>query len=124
MKLLLLVDDQPVDAVGWILAVEGFDVRQTSSGRETFGLVRLLKPAAVILDVALPDMDGISVARLLREHWPTLPIVFTTGHEEDYAGLQAALADGPTRLLQKPYKVDTLIATLRAMTTEAQTRPA
>ena len=119
---LLLVDDDPLAAHGLALAHsdEGFRIKIAHNGREVFGLVRLLEPALVILDVTLPDMDGVAVATLLRRHWIDLPIVFTTGHDE-YEGL-APLLGPSTRLLQKPFELVALLALIRELTSREDAR--
>lgn len=110
---ILLVEDNATLAEGvrWILHTEGCDVTVVHSGREVIGMIGYIRPEAVVLDVSLPDVDGITVGDAIRRAWPQLPIIFTTGHG-DYPGLRNALLSPHTAMLQKPYEIQALIGAL------------
>ena len=59
------------------------------------------RPALLVSDVAMPGMDGVSLARVLRRRWPDLPVVLVSGYAE--AALQADLAGEGFHFLAKPY---------------------
>ena len=101
---ILLVDDNQAASTGivWLLVDEGFEVDVLDCGRGVYGMVAASRPDALILDVGLPDVDGVTVADNVHRTWPDLPIILTTGHA-DYPGLKRALATPGTSLLRKPY---------------------
>jgi two-component system phosphate regulon response regulator PhoB len=95
-----------------LLEDEGFDVLPGTTGRATLGLARAARPDAIILDLSLPDMDGIDVARELRadERTRHIPIILLTGRnvaESDVAGL------GLDGVLCKPCRAEVLLERLR-----------
>ncbi|MEA2328474.1 MAG: hypothetical protein QOE68_3433, partial [Thermoanaerobaculia bacterium] len=76
------------------------------------------RPDAVILDLTLPDIDGTEVFRRVRERWPKLPVVFSTGHGGEVE-LGYALDSGRVALLRKPYDIQELLAALRQVNAAA-----
>ena len=113
---LLLVEDDPVVAVGltWGLTHDGHRIVHSHLARPVIGLIHHHKPDAVIIDVSLPDLDGITLGRLIRHSWPQLPILFATGHD-DYEGLAEATSNPWTACLRKPFSIEELEKTLRAL---------
>ena len=111
---ILLVDDNEVvgRTVTWALSQEGFETAFISLGRRVPGMIAHFKPDALVLDVNLPDLNGVLVARLVREDWPDLPIIFATG------SIEPAELDLPARteFLLKPYSIDALIDAIRHLT--------
>ncbi|HLJ75126.1 MAG TPA: response regulator [Thermoanaerobaculia bacterium] len=81
-----------------------YDVDVVAVGREVPGRIREFRPHVLVLDVVLPHLHGIHVAELLREDWPHLPIVFTTGDFDHRSTLPSM-----TEYLEKPYSPETLI---------------
>jgi two-component system OmpR family response regulator len=77
----LVVDDEPsiVDAVATSLRYEGFTVNEATTGRLALTLAREDAHDLVILDMRLPDLDGIEVTRRLRADGVSVPIIFLTG---------------------------------------------
>ena len=113
MNLLLVEDDEAASmGVTWALNAEGHRVKTLHTGRPVFGMIAHMHPDAIILDVSLPDLDGVTVAKLVRGTYPYIPIVFTTGHGTEYPGLAEGAAVPRTALLQKPYEIATLIQTI------------
>jgi len=83
---LLIVDDHPLtrDALATLLAANGFDVvGQASSGAEAVKLAAELRPDLVVLDLTMPDMDGLEALPRLREAVPGAEIVVLTASEDD-----------------------------------------
>ena len=68
------------------------------------------RPAGLISDVAMPGMDGVALARLLRRRWPDLPVVLVSGYAE--AALPADLTEEGYHFLAKPYAPTQLLETL------------
>jgi two-component system cell cycle sensor histidine kinase/response regulator CckA len=110
---LVLVEDDPHVAAGLmaLLEIEGIEMSLASLGRDAVGQIEKFKPDAVILDVGLPDIDGVTVFAEISARWPELPVVFSTGHgDEDL--LEAALRRPHVGYLLKPYGVDELLEVL------------
>jgi two-component system cell cycle sensor histidine kinase/response regulator CckA len=110
---LLLVEDDPHVAVGLmaLLEIEGIEVSLVTLGRDAVGEIERFAPDAVILDVGLPDIDGVTVSRQIAERWPDLPVVFSTGHGDENL-LEEALRRPHVGYLLKPYGVEELLEVL------------
>lgn len=82
MKTILVVDDNPLHQL-WVkeeLSHEGYHVITTSSGREALSLAREDKPDLVVLDIRIPDMDGLYLLARFTGSYPRLPVVIHTGY--------------------------------------------
>jgi two-component system, OmpR family, KDP operon response regulator KdpE len=110
----LIVDDE--DSIRKFLRVtlssQNYNVIEASCGSEALAKAGLEKPDVIILDLGLPDIDGVQVTRLLRE-WSRSPIVILSvrGSENDKI---AALDAGADDYLTKPFGVGELLARIRA----------
>jgi two-component system KDP operon response regulator KdpE len=110
----LVIDDE--EAILRFLRValssQGYTVIEQRTGREGISSVATAKPDVVILDLGLPDIDGVEVTRLLRE-WTRIPIIILSvrGSESDKI---AALDAGADDYLTKPFGMGELLARLRA----------
>jgi len=80
---ILVVDDEPsiVDAVGMSLRHEGFEVDEAGTGRAARAAVEEHPPDLIILDVMLPDFDGLEVTRRLRARGVHTPMLFLTASD-------------------------------------------
>ncbi|HEX2357729.1 MAG TPA: response regulator transcription factor [Micromonosporaceae bacterium] len=112
----LVVDDEPTlsELLSMALRYEGWQVRTAGDGTSAVRLARQFKPDAVVLDVMLPDVDGLEVLRRLRGHAPNVPVLFLTARdavEDRVAGLTAGGDDYVT----KPFSLEELVARLRAL---------
>jgi two-component system response regulator MprA len=118
---LLLVDDDPrvQSAVGRRLGFEGFSVDLASSGPEALDLAASTAPNLVILDVMLPEMDGLEVARRLRQ-MSDVPILMLTARDA-VADRVAGLRSGADDYLVKPFAFEELLARIEALL--RRTRP-
>ncbi|MFP5414256.1 MAG: response regulator [Gammaproteobacteria bacterium] len=115
MRLLLVEDDRSL-AAGLSLALrnKGFAVNHVARGDHALLAVRTDPPDLMILDLGLPDMDGLDVLRQLRSTNRTLPVLILTARDttsEKIAGLDLGADD----YLAKPFDIDELDARLRAM---------
>ena len=109
---LLLVEDDDTIAVtlARALASEGYDVERVSTGQEA--LRRYLDADLVLLDLGLPDVDGLDVCRRIRNVDPVLPIVMLTARRDEIdvvVGLEAGALD----YVVKPFRLAELLARLR-----------
>lgn len=115
-RTVLVVDDEPsiVDAISTALGYEGFEVSQAFSGREALAAVARTMPDLVILDVMLPDVDGLEVCRRLRSDGYDMPIMFLSSRsvvEDRVAGLKSGADDYVT----KPFSLVEVVARAHTM---------
>jgi two-component system OmpR family response regulator len=113
---ILVVDDEPsiTDAVATALRYEGFDVREASTGRSALDAAVDFRPDLIVLDVLLPDLDGVAItARLRRDAQPVAVLLLTArdATEDKVAGLTAGADD----YLTKPFNLGELIARIHAI---------
>jgi len=112
----LVVDDETslCELLSMALRYEGWDVRAAQDGASAVAAAREFRPDAVVLDVMLPDMDGLEVLRRLRADSPLVPVVFLTARdavEDRIAGLTAGGDDYVT----KPFSLEEVAARLRGL---------
>ena len=96
------------------LRYEGFDVRAAHTGTKAVSAAKEFRPDAVVLDIMLPDFDGLEVLRRMRATEPDVPVVFLTARdavEDRIAGLTAGGDDYVT----KPFSLEELVARLRGL---------
>jgi DNA-binding response OmpR family regulator len=112
---LLLVEDDPRISQPLIrlLSNEGFDVTHLDVGGAVTSVVRSATPDLVLLDLSLPDTDGLDVCRALRETWPTLPIIMLTARSDE-VDIVVGLGAGADDYVVKPFRVGELVARIRA----------
>jgi two-component system OmpR family response regulator len=112
----LVVDDEPsiVDAVATSLRYEGFTVEEAVDGRSALARAQERTPDLIVLDVMLPDLDGIEVARRLRADRIGVPILFLTARDsvEDRV---AGLTVGGDDYVTKPFALAEVIARVHAI---------
>jgi two-component system, OmpR family, KDP operon response regulator KdpE len=110
----LVVDDEPqiVRALKVVLREAGFEAQPAETGAEALDLAAVRPPEAAIVDLVLPDIDGIAVTRTLRE-WSDMPIlVLSAVGEEDQK--VSALEAGADDYITKPFGTRELVARLNA----------
>jgi two-component system OmpR family response regulator len=110
------VDDEPMHAeqVTNALRDEGWEVRSAENGFTAVTVAREFQPDVVVLDVMLPDLNGLDVLRRLREFSPNVPVLFLTAKdavEDRIAGLTAGGDDYVT----KPFSLEEVVLRLRAL---------
>jgi len=113
---ILVVDDEPsiVDAVGTALRYEGFDVQDAATGRDALASVTRAEPDLIVLDWMLPDLDGIEVARRLRERGYKSAILFLTA-KDAVENKVDALRGGGDDYVTKPFSLAELVARVQAV---------
>ncbi|MGV9898320.1 response regulator transcription factor [Streptomyces tendae] len=112
----LVVDDEPdlAEVVTGALRYEGWDVRAAASADAAVREARAFRPDAVVLDIMLPDRDGLSVLRDLRAEQPHVCVLFLTARdaiEDRITGITAGGDDYVT----KPFSLGELVARLRGL---------
>ena len=113
---ILAVDDEQMltDLLAMALRMEGWEVRTASSGLEALQVARDFEPDALVLDIMMPDLDGMSVLRRLRESGNLVPVLFLTA--KDAVGDRiAGLTAGGDDYVTKPFSLEEVIARLRAI---------
>jgi DNA-binding response OmpR family regulator len=119
--LVLVVEDDPAiaDLVQRYLLREGFGVHVEKDGTAALAAVRRLRPAAVVLDVGLPGMDGIEVCRTLRAEGDWTPILFVTARDDEVDRV-VGLEIGGDDYVTKPFSPRELVARVRTVLRRGQ----
>ncbi|MFN4121842.1 MAG: response regulator transcription factor [Flavobacteriales bacterium] len=116
-KILLVDDEQDIlEFISYNLQKEGFEVFSSSNGREAIKIAQREKPHLIILDVMMPDLDGIETCRVIRET-PELKntlIAFLTARSEDYSQI-AGFDAGADDYINKPIKPRVLVSRVKAL---------
>lgn len=115
---ILLVDDEPdiLEFISYNLVKEGFEVFTSNNGKEAIKLAQKERPDLIILDVMMPDLDGIETCRVIRET-PELKdvlIAFLTARNEDYSQI-AGFDAGADDYINKPIKPRVLVSRVKAL---------
>jgi two-component system response regulator MprA len=120
MRLLVVEDDTGLrDVLRRALSLAGYEVRLSGDGAEALAQVSRSVPDAVVLDVGLPDIDGLEVCRMLRREGNRVPVLMLTARDavsDRIDGLDAGADD----YLVKPFDIDELKARLRALLRRAR----
>ncbi|MGB3374107.1 MAG: response regulator transcription factor [Microbacterium sp.] len=113
---ILAVDDEPMltDLLAMALRMEGWEVRTAGSGLEALQVAHDFEPDALVLDVMMPDLDGMGVLRRLREAGNLVPVVFLTA-KDSLGDRIAGLTAGGDDYVTKPFSLEEVIARLRAV---------
>ncbi len=119
MTKILVVDDEPqiLRALAINLRARSFDVVTAASGTEALLLATRQQPDLIVLDLGLPDLDGVEVIQGIRG-WSTAPIVVLSGRTESADKIEA-LDAGADDFVTKPFAVDELLARMRAVSRRA-----
>jgi two-component system, OmpR family, KDP operon response regulator KdpE len=111
-KVLVVDDEAPIlHTMDLNLRARGYEVQLASTGTQALALAARRHPDAVILDLGLPDMDGVEVIRALRV-WTSVPIIILSARTAE-AQKVAALDAGANDYVTKPFGIDELMARLR-----------
>ena len=115
---ILLVDDEPdiLEIVGYNLSSEGYNVITASDGKEAVKLAKKRKPQLIILDVMMPEMDGIEACEIIRNTQKikhTL-ITFLSARGEDYSQI-AGFNAGADDYITKPIKPKILLSKVKSL---------
>ncbi|MDR6175159.1 two-component system OmpR family response regulator [Nocardioides zeae] len=121
----LVVDDEVnlAELVAMALRYEGFETRMAHAGTKAVAAAKEFGPDVVVLDMMLPDFDGLEVLRRMRVGDPHVPVLFLTARdavEDRVAGLTAGGDDYVT----KPFSLEEVVARLRALLRRAGARAA
>ena len=114
MTLILLVDDEPLitDSLSYSLQREGFEVKAVATGMEALRAVEESRPDLVVLDLMLPDINGLEVCKRLRVN-SSIPVIMLTARSEEIDRV-LGLEVGADDYLAKPFSFRELLARIHA----------
>ncbi len=119
-RILIADDDRAIrEALSRALTLEGYEVVQAPDGAQALSLIESTRPDVAVLDVMMPNVDGLMVCRVLRAERNRLPVLMLTARTETpdrVAGLDAGADD----YLAKPFDLDELLARIRALLRRAR----
>ena len=112
----LVVDDEPslTDLLRMALRYEGWEVRTAADGASAVKVAREFKPHAAVLDIMLPDTDGLTLLHRIRADDETLPVLFLTARDA-LADRLAGLTAGGDDYVTKPFSLEEVIARVRGL---------
>ena len=112
----VVVDDEAMlsDLLRMALRYEGWDVKTAAEGRTAIQLIREFQPDVVVLDVMLPDIDGLQVLKRLRDDGQDTPILFLTA-KDDTEDKITGLTVGGDDYVTKPFSLDEIVARIKAI---------
>jgi two-component system, OmpR family, response regulator MprA len=115
MKILVVDDERAVrESLERALRLEGYDVELAADGAEALGTLSEHQPDAVLLDLMMPNIDGIEVCRRLRSRGDRTPLLMLTARDA-VSDRVTALDAGADDYVVKPFALDELMARLRAL---------
>lgn len=112
----LVVDDEQMltDLLSMALRMEGWEVRAAASGFDALQAAREFDPDALVLDVMMPDLDGMAVLQRLRQAGNDVPVLFLTA-KDAVADRIAGLTAGGDDYVTKPFSLEEVVARLRGL---------
>lgn len=113
---ILIVEDEPgiADTLRYALATDGFEPHWFATGEDALRGCAALGPALVLLDIGLPDVNGLEVFKRLRERHPELPVVFLTARNDEIDRV-VGLELGADDYVAKPFSPRELVARVRTV---------
>lgn len=121
---ILVVEDEPITCkiIVSILSDAGYIIRTAANGRECLESLKQLQPDVILMDIMMPEMDGLETCRRIKAdtELDNIPVVFVTGSTDDHT-LEAAFNAGGRDYIRKPINRIELLARLRLMRDLQQT---
>jgi DNA-binding NtrC family response regulator len=113
MKNILIIDDEEIVRMSCerALQVEGFHTGVASGGREGLDMLKKEPYDLVLLDLKMPDMDGMEVLGKIRSSWPDIKVIMISGYSTVDTAVKA-LRSGAVNFIQKPFAPDTLFSAI------------
>jgi two-component system alkaline phosphatase synthesis response regulator PhoP len=117
-KKILIVDDEPdiLEFLQYNLRKEGYTVVAAADGRQAIEVAEREKPDLILLDIMMPELDGVETCRVLRskKEFETTPVAFLTARDEDFSQI-TALDVGGDDYITKPIKPRVLVSRINAL---------
>jgi DNA-binding response OmpR family regulator len=110
-----VVDDDPIIAAFVCTALEraGFSVAQCPTGAEAIPCIRAQRPQVVIMDLLMPEVDGVQLFLMLRRLRPKLPVIFCTAAPRRLQDMLPSYRGAGAVLLAKPFEIEELLTLVR-----------
>ncbi len=120
-KLAMIIDDESAirEYVTETLELEGFATQSASRGAEALSMIKRSVPDVILLDLKMPEMDGPTILRHIRESFGQIPVIIITGYP-DSTLMAEALKYSPIMLLAKPFYQTNLIQTVKMALGQAE----
>src|SRR3546814_921869 len=114
-RMIHIVDDEEAirRSAGFMLKTSGYTVATYPSGVAFLREVRHVEPGCILLDVRMPEMDGLEVQKVLNERGVAMPVIVLTGHGDISIAVRAMKA-GAVEFIEKPFEKATLIEAITA----------
>lgn len=114
MKKILVIDDEEIVRTSCLRALqhEGYEVMLAASGTEGLNMLNSDSYELVLLDLKMPDVDGMEVLARIKEQWPDTKVVMITGYSTVETAVQA-LRVGAYNFIEKPFTPDTLLTAVK-----------
>jgi two-component system response regulator HydG len=116
-KISILIVDDDVDlgdSLSDILDTMGFNTTVARSGKEALNIIKAKKFDAIIIDIRMPQMNGVETLHLIKKQFPLISVVMITAYAEDELIKQAEI-DGALKVLSKPLDIDRLVKFLERL---------
>lgn len=108
----LVDDDEAIRrSASFMLRTSGYIVKTYASGAELLALAKDIAPGCILLDIRMPEMDGLEVQRTLKDRGVLLPVIIITGHADVDLAVQAMKA-GAVDFIEKPFEKSVLIGAI------------
>ncbi len=127
-RLVHIIDDEESvrNSIGFMLQTTGYAVRTWPSGVAFLRELRNVEPGCILLDIRMPEMDGLQVQHQLNERGVAMPVIVLTGHGDVTIAVKA-MRNGAIDFLEKPFEADQLLNAIetgfeRANDTNSATR--
>jgi len=111
---ILIVDDEDIvlESCRRVLEADGFETMVASSAEEALEMMGHSPPVALLMDIKMPEHDGIYLMGRIREKWLKMPVIVMTGYPTSETIAEAAKM-GATTLISKPFTPDELVGLVR-----------
>jgi two-component system response regulator FixJ len=112
-RLVHIIDDEDSvrNSIGFMLQTTGYSVRPWSSGALFLRELRNAEPGCILLDIRMPEMDGLLVQQHLNDRGATMPVIVLTGHGDVSIAVKAMRA-GAVDFLEKPFEAEQLLCSI------------
>lgn len=113
---IVVIDDEPAirDLLATSLKFSGFAVEMAATGSQAIETIEKIKPDLIVLDVMLPDIDGFTVTRRIRQEGINAPILFLTARDDSQDKIMG-LSVGGDDYVTKPFSLEEVVARIRAI---------
>jgi two-component system, chemotaxis family, chemotaxis protein CheY len=117
MKILIVDDSQFTrNLMKKMLSEQEYEIIEAKDGNEGFKMFLEHKPDLVIMDIIMPNKDGITILKQIRENNPNAKVVMCTSLGDQNEFIQDALKSGANDIITKPFKKEELISIIQKMT--------